>query len=177
MHNFGFGFIPENEFYAELEQLINTYSKKFSTPSFLPHVTIYRDEINSKKAIVAKVNTAAKQIQPFKIEIGDVEFSTTLHQCVFARMKTSAQIMNAHLMMKKVFHNNDSHAFMPHASIVYGDLSMETREKISQEVHLHSKSFMAKKITIFLCDSNKPEEWGIEEQIELKKCSYAHYLY
>lgn len=59
--------------------------------------------------------------------------------------------------------------YMPHASLVYGDLDMETREKICSEIQLKETEFMANKIVIVRADTSNPDDWDVVNKITLKK--------
>jgi len=167
MKKFGFWIIPENNFYQELEKVIQKYGKKYNSPIFTPHMSLHGVVESTDKRVVEIVEKAANKIKPFKIEVGNVEFSTTYFQCVFVRTKTNAKLLDAHLTIRKGFNFQEKHVFMPHASLVYGDFDMETREKISQEIKLLEKNFKARKITIVRADSSKPKDWEIIKQVKL----------
>jgi len=168
MSKFGFWIIPENELYQELDDLIKKYSKEYGSPTFVPHMTIHGAvDTTSDQEVVEDVRQAVQDIKPFEINVGEVEFSTTFFQCVFARMKTSAPLLDTHLALRRNLGYKESHVFMPHASLVYGDFNMKTREKIASEIVLKETHFMASKITIVRADSNDPKDWEIVEQVNI----------
>ena len=87
---------------------------------------------------------------------------------MFARMRTSADLVNAHLILKDALSVEEQHVFMPHASLVYGDFDMVVREKLAHEIKLKSKNFTAEKITIVRANSRDPKEWNIVEQVSIQ---------
>jgi len=168
MKRYGFWIIPENDFYQELKKLIRKYSKKYSSPSFVPHMTIHGSVASTDKNVIEDVLKVASKIKPFEVEVGEVEFSTTYFQCIFARMKTSAIMLNTHLALKKQLKDAENNVFMPHASLVYGDFDMKTREQIVSEIKLKGNKFLANKITIIRANSRDPKDWSTVEHIRFK---------
>jgi len=167
MKKFSFWIIPENDFYQEIEEVVIKYSKEYNSPVFVPHMTLHGSVISTDEDVVRRVEQVASKIKPFEIKIGEVEFSTTYFQCIFVRMKVNAKLLEAHLALKDVLDFKESHVFMPHGSLVYGDFDMETREKIAKEIKLKGIRFMANKITIVRADSSDPKEWDVVDQVSL----------
>lgn len=168
MTKFSFWIIPENDVYQEFNKIITKYSDTYTSPKFVPHMTIHGVVESTDKKVVETIHKAVNNIKKFEVEIGAVEFSTTYFQCIFARIKTNAKLFNTHLTIKNAFNINDNNVFMPHASLVYGDFDMETREKIIQEIEIKNNSFMASKITIVRADTSNPKDWAIVDQVPLR---------
>lgn len=169
MQKYGFWVIPENEFYQELKEIITLYSKKYDAPAFVPHMAIFINQIApTNEQVVNKVRQAANVTKPFAVSIGDVEFSTTYFQCVFARVRTNAHLLNAHLTLKNAFNIDEEIVYMPHTSLVYGNFDMMTREKIASEIYLKNTQFMANKITIVRMDTRDLKDWDMVEQVSFQ---------
>jgi 2'-5' RNA ligase len=168
MTKFSFWLIPENDLYQELEQVIVENAEKSSSPVFVPHVTLHGPVVSTDKQVVVDVRRAISEIKPFEVQVGDAEFSTTYFQCVFARIRTSAELLNAHLALRNSLGVEEDHVFMPHASLVYGDFDMKIRERIAKEIKLKITHFMASKITIVRADSADPKEWGVVDEVGFK---------
>ena len=148
MKKYGFWIVPENISYQELEKIIEKYGEKYNSPLFTPHMTIHGVVSSTDEEVVKIVEKAVKETKPFGLEIGEVEFSSTYHQCIFARVKTNANLFNAYTSLRKAFGAEEKHVFMPHISLVYGDFDMEEREKIIKEIEVKNKNFEATKILL-----------------------------
>lgn len=166
-HKFGFIVIPEGKVFSTFDTLIEKYGKKLHTPTYPPHLTLMHTVEGNEKDIINQVQSTARTIKPFKVEVGPVEFSTTFFQCVFARVYTTAELLNAHLNIKSALDSQEKHVFMPHISIVYGDLSMQAREKISQEIILPKLSFVVDHIIIVNGDQPDPKTWNVIKRVSL----------
>lgn len=161
--------IPENESQLEMQQVVKKYSQQFGYTQFTPHVTLYEVSGREEQEVIEGVKQIASEIEPFELEFGDVEFSTTYFQSVFLRVKTVAHLLNAHLKLRMKFNSDDNHVYMPHISLVYGEHDMETKEEIAKEIKINSKGFKAEKISIVKSTSNDPKDWHVIEQVKFGK--------
>lgn len=167
MNKYAFWLIPEEEVFTEMQKVIIKYSQKYNTPVFIPHLTILSGVKSTDNRVVKDIHAISNQNKPFKLELGKVEFSTTYFQCVFVRIKTRAQLLNTHIGLREKFGYKEEHVYMPHASLVYGDFDMETREKICSEIVLKETEFVANSIVIVRADSGDPNEWDVVRKVTL----------
>ncbi len=163
---YGFWIIPENDLYNELNSIIRKYSIVHKTPIFVPHLTLHGVVSSTDEEVVEVVRKVVKSLTPFNLELGQAEFSNTYYQCVFARVKTSASLFNANAAINNGF-KVEKQVFMPHMSLVYGDFTVEEREKIAHEITIDNKFFEANKVSIVRADSPNPDLWAIVEQMNL----------
>lgn len=166
-NKYGFWIIPENNTYKKFEEIIEKYCQKLGTPCFIPHMTIHGVVESTDEAVVKTIEKVAEKKKPFEVEVGITEFSSTYFQCVFSRIRTSSKLVNLHMPIREAFRFTDKHVYMPHASLVYGDIDMETREVISNEVNLSGQKFEVSKISIVRADTSDPDEWNIVDQVNL----------
>ncbi|OGJ15625.1 MAG: hypothetical protein A2632_00370 [Candidatus Pacebacteria bacterium RIFCSPHIGHO2_01_FULL_46_16] len=167
MNEFSFWIIPENELYQELENVIVKYSAEYASPIFIPHLTLHNPIVSTDEQILVAVREAARKIHPFEIQVGAVECSTTYFQSVFVRMKTSAALLTAHMVLKDALGVTEEFVFMPHVSLVYGDFDMTVRDKMAREITITGKSFQAEKITVVRADSRDPKDWDVVGSVSL----------
>lgn len=168
MNKFSFWLIPDNDLYKELKEVTQKYGKEYNSPVFEPHVSMHSSVASTDQKVVEDVRRAISAIKSFEVKLGDVEFSSTYFQCIFARIKTSAELLNTHLALKDSLSYKKDHVFMPHAGLVYGDFDMQTREKIAKKINLKTTHFTARKLTIVRADSRDPKDWGILEQVNFQ---------
>ncbi len=165
MNKYGFWITPDGEVFAELQKTINELASRYTAPTFSPHMTLHGVVESTDSQVVEKVQNAIKNTQPFKLELGVVEFSTTYFQCVFVRIKTNANLVNAHLELRNAFDSPANHVFMPHASLLYSDMNMEEREKVSNSITITESSFVANEVTIVRADESNPKTWEVVAKV------------
>lgn len=170
-HRYSFITVPKGEVYSTFEKLIDSYGKQLHTPTYPTHLTLMHALEGTENHIVSRVEKFASSIKPFTVEVGKVEFSTTFFQCVFARVNATAELLNTHLALKTALGSQEKHVFMPHISIIYGDLPMETREQISKEITLPTLSFIVDHVTVVNGDNPYPKTWEVIKRIPFQSKS------
>ncbi len=158
MNSFSLWFIPPPNIKKQFQEVISDLSAKYQSPNFKPHITLLGEITGSKSHVLKKTKILALKIKPFSVTFSEISFSTTYFQCVFARVKSQAALMDANLKAKEIF-DVSNNVYMPHLSLLYGDHNMETREKIVSELKVPTNlSFRADKIIVVPCTQN-PADW------------------
>ncbi len=157
--------IPSHDTKKRLKKVIIDLSKKYDGPVFEPHMTLLGNINSEELECIKKTKVLASQIKPFTVSFSEISFSTTYFQSVFLRIKSSAELMEANLKAKKTY-NFKNDVFMPHISLVYADVDMKTRERISNQIKFPNLEFLALELAIVKADSLDPKTWDIVEQIQ-----------
>jgi 2'-5' RNA ligase len=169
-HEFGFWIFPEGDFAQEAAEIIHFYSKQYGFPEFPPHLTLHPHAAFDESRIAETVRAAMSDFQPFAAALGPVEFSTTYFQCVFARVKTTAVLLDVHEALKNALGYQQQNVYMPHVSLVYGDLKPSVKEKIAHDIQLKNTGFSASQVTITRNGgSPDPKDWEVFAQIPFGK--------
>lgn len=109
-------------------------------------MTLFGPIPEDKEEVIRKTKAIAKRIVPFKLTLGEVDYSSTYFQCVFVRVKTSLSLLEARMNLQKTFKIDTF--FMPHISLYYGNIEPEVREKIAKAIKLSKLSFKVDKLII-----------------------------
>ncbi|HJX59385.1 MAG TPA: 2'-5' RNA ligase family protein [Patescibacteria group bacterium] len=155
---------PNGEAKATLDSSVKDLSAKFHGPTFEPHMTLLGPIYGEIDEIVAKAGLLAKQIKPFQVSLGQIDFSTTYFQCVFVRVQTGTSLLTARSFAQKTF--NDTTVFMPHISLYYGNDDIGQRKNIAKSINLPRLEFLADKIIVTPATQN-PQEWEHLAEIPL----------
>lgn len=146
MDRFSLWITPRGNTQKRLEAVVKNLSKKFKGPNFEPHMTLLGPIPEGKEEITRKAQILARKIAPFKLTLGNIDYSSTYFQCVFIRVKTSPPLLEARMATQKAF--NIGSFFMPHISLYYGDVSPKVREKISKSIKLPHLSFIVDRLIV-----------------------------
>ena len=149
-----------------LEAVVKDLSKKFKGPNFEPHMTLLGPIPEGKEAVIRKAGILARKIAPFKLTLGDIDYSSTYFQCVFVRVKTSIPLLEARMEAQKAF--NIGSFFMPHISLYYGNVSPKVRQKIAKSIKLPNLSFVVDRLIVTPATLD-PSKWKHLAEIPLKK--------
>lgn len=142
---------------SKLELVIKDLSKLYGGPIFEPHLTLLGDIPNDKEEMLRSSKKLSAKLKPFKIELGEVSFSTTYFQSVFVRAVAKAPLLKANLLAKKIF-KAENNVFMPHISLLYGNHSMKTREEALTKIKLPQDRYMVNKLIVTPSTSD-PKDW------------------
>src|SRR5207245_1586674 len=99
-----------------------------------PHVTLLGRISGPERKIVSKSAELAQRISPFATRLTRVDYLDRYYQCVFVRVAARDPLVKAHRAAREVFGLEKSPAFMPHLSLIYGDLARDFKEKIVAEL-------------------------------------------
>jgi 2'-5' RNA ligase len=123
--------MPEEPMFSLLRRKISRLSQEFSTPLFEPHVTLLAGIIVPEEECMAKCASLAGCLKPFRIELGDIGCSDEYFRCLFVSVVPADPIIQAHRAARETFNFRDEPAFMPHLSLLYGKLQIETKKGIA----------------------------------------------
>jgi len=165
MNGFSLWITPQGNTQKRLKAVVKDLSKKFKGPIFEPHTTLLGPILEDEDEVVRKTQALARKIAPFKLTLGDVDYSSTYFQCVFVRVKTSVPLLEARMEAQKAFNINSF--FMPHMSLYYGNTEPEVREKIAESVKLPNLSFIVDRLIVTPASSD-PSKWKHLAEIPLK---------
>lgn len=152
---------------SRLTKIVNDLSKKYGGPTFEPHMTIVVNTNDTLENVVSKTKSIAKNTKAFELELGNIDYSTTYFQCVFVRAKTSVPLINLATKAKEKF--DISSFYMPHISLMYGNLDAEEKDKIARSIKLSTLKFKAEKLVITPAGESVPDpkDWKHLAEIPL----------
>jgi 2'-5' RNA ligase len=160
--------IPENGVYRKLSDLISQLSREHNTPSFDPHVTLIGGVLGSEQEVVSKTDRLASIIKPYKVGARNVEYLNEYFKCLFLRVKETDEVVRANSEARKVFGKQSDLKYMPHLSLMYGNLSPQAKEqiiaKIGREIPV---TFDVNSIRLF-STNGRLEEWYEVENFPLE---------
>jgi 2'-5' RNA ligase len=131
---FSLWLMPEERIAHDLSTLIARLSGKHSTPSFEPHVTLIGDINLPTAAAIAKADELAARIEPFEVALNRVEQHDRYFRCIFIKADKTEPLMKAYSMARAVFGHEENEKYMPHLSLVYGNLDAQTRQRVIHSI-------------------------------------------
>lgn len=127
--------MPEGEPRDRLAEEIARLSARLSTPAFAPHVTLLAAiEDASPEDVLATARTLARSLRPFAVHLHGVAGRDEYFRCLFARAALDAPLRAAHAAAARAFGRQPDSAFLPHLSLVYGELPPKDRQRLSAEL-------------------------------------------
>lgn len=156
---------PTGEVYRKLAEIISQLSKKYSTPNFEPHLTLIGDLIGSEEEIISKTLKLAEQLKPFEIKLKKADYFDEYFKCLFIRAGKTKEVIEANNIAREAFNLEPNPEYMPHLSLMYGDLSPEIKEEILTDLGKEfDLSFEVKSIHLF-STTGEVKDWS-----KVKEC-------
>ncbi|GLD93541.1 hypothetical protein PINS_up002133 [Pythium insidiosum] len=128
--------VPDGEAHDVLHDVVREYAARLQTPPFLPHITLLGAVTEMTEAAATETTQRiAERLRAMDLEISVVASKELLYfQCVFALIKKDDELSSAHGIAKELFDRRQEPDFMPHLSLVYGDLGEQQRQDLKREL-------------------------------------------
>ncbi len=142
-------------------RLIDALSQRLGTPRFHPHVTLCGTGDYTEADVRARTAALAARLAPVPIHLTEVGYTEEYFRCLYIKAERSPALLAAHATACAHFGRPAVPDFMPHLSLVYGELSREQKEKIIAEIgRRFDLTFCADAIS--LCwPAGTPESWRV----------------
>ena len=141
--------MPDDKLKERIQRIINSLGKEFSTPLFVPHVTLAGSNDIGEKIMIKKTKDLSEQIKPFKIKLDGFDYSDNYFSSLFVLCEKTKDLTNANSLARKSFGiaTND---YMPHMSLIYTDeLSEDQKKDIIKKLGKLKGEFEVKKLSLF----------------------------
>ncbi len=125
---------PTGEARAELAAIISRLSRAYSTLLFEPHVTLIGELTGQEEELVARTRQLAGRLYPFVVQFGELGGLDEFYRCLFVRLQETAPVMKANAQARQVFHRESDDPYMPHLSLLYGNLPPAVKEEIKAQI-------------------------------------------
>jgi 2'-5' RNA ligase len=161
--------IPEKNIFDRLQSLILKLSKRYNTPAFDPHVTLAGGLMGNEEEIIRKTILLADKIYSFNINLSSVLYMDNLQKCLFIEVSGSKELITANENTKNIFKLQKDSEFLPHLSLIYGQLPEQEKKEIVKMIGQDQSNlnFKVNKIHLFLTNGDI-ESWRKIKEIPLK---------
>jgi 2'-5' RNA ligase len=155
-------------------RLIEESSSSLGTPRFVPHVTLLGGfHAGSHEEALASTRALARTLRALRCQPvcrgTHVEAGQLFYQCVYWRMELDEQLVRAHEEARQAFNAPASpcSVFMPHLSLVYGDVSEEAKAacvasataEVANHLAEEERAFAPLSLSLWWTPSGETERW------------------
>jgi 2'-5' RNA ligase len=162
--------MPTRKIRQRLAGTILDLSREYAAPAFEPHVTLVGGIVGAPQEVTAKMRELARRIPPFTIRLTAVDYLDEYFRCLFVRVATTEPIMTANKAAREVFHLEKQPAFMPHLSLLYGNLPASVKERIIASLGRQFElEFKVSSLHLYLTE-NEPAAWRRLASLGLGLC-------
>jgi len=151
--------MPSGEVRQRLAATILDLSRKYATPAFEPHVTLAEGVVGSVREVAAKMRDLARRIPPFTVRLTAVDGLEEYFRCLFVRVAKTYPLMTANKAARDVFGLEKQPAFMPHLSLLYGNMPASVKKgMIASLGRQFELEFKARSLRLYLI-KGAPQAW------------------
>ena len=145
--------MPAGATEQKFSQLISQLAQRYSSPTFLPHVTLIGSIEAQEEEILTKAQELASLLHPYPLQLTNVDYTDFYYRALFVRVEASAEVLSAYQQARKLFPSAQKTDYMPHLSLLYGDFSVETKKEIIQKIGDHfTDTFEATILYLYLTE-------------------------
>lgn len=148
----------------------------YGGPAFEPHVTVVGDFRGRRSEAVKVLRAAAASVQPYTARVTGVARGSFFYQCVYILLDPTAEVVGASDHCCANFGYNRKTPYMPHVSLLYGDLTDEEKEEARKKAEeldkdIYVLEFEISELALYRTDTTDKtlESWELVEVCHLEK--------
>ncbi|CAK7350342.1 unnamed protein product [Dovyalis caffra] len=127
---------PPEDVAARLKKLMDGLRSEFGGPQFQPHVTVVGAISLTEQDALGKFNSACDGLQAYNATVDRVATGTFFYQCVYLLLHPTAEVVEASAHCTERFGYKNFTPYMPHVSLLYGDLTDDEKKKAQEKVSI-----------------------------------------
>ena len=158
--------MPCREDEAFLASLVSELAARFGTPIFAPHLTLRGDTNATFERLLDDIRAAAAASQPFTEPIAGIETTQAFFRAFYVRFAVSAPLLG----LKRRLDPQETERFMPHVSLLYGNLPEMVKAPATTEFEqrLAGRSIAFDRICVVRSGQDIPiADWTIQASVPL----------
>ncbi|BAT73578.1 hypothetical protein LR48_Vigan01g039500 [Vigna angularis] len=127
--------IPPEDVDVRCANVMTALRSDFGGPHFQPHITLVGAIKLTADDALAKIRSASQALRPFNVTVDRVATGTFFYQCVYLLLRPDLHLLETSAHYCTHFGYASSTPYMPHLSLLYGDLSDEEKQKAQERVN------------------------------------------
>jgi len=165
--------VPDGPEAQAIAALIGELSARFGTPSFPPHVTLLPGLSADAESVVARSRELAGSLRDLSIRFEGLEHSAEFFRALVVRIAPDLPILDARRRAQMAFPAEPAGPFMPHLSLLYGALPVETRRHLAAEARESAPEAIVLRHLEVVVTEGPPTRWRRIERLPLARALSA----
>ncbi|KAL4563405.1 hypothetical protein LXL04_027446 [Taraxacum kok-saghyz] len=150
--------ISSEDVTERMKKLMVGLRSEFGGPEFEPHVTVVGAITLTEDEARDKLKKACEGLKSFNATVQKVATGTFFYQCVYLLLHPTTEVMETGAHCWNHFGYKPSTPYMPHMSILYGDLSEEEKKRAQDKANVldetvKSLSFPIVRLALYKTDT------------------------
>ncbi|XP_050105747.1 cyclic phosphodiesterase-like [Malus sylvestris] len=167
--------LPPDDVAPRLKKLMQGLRAEFGGPQFEPHITVVGAISLTLDDALAKFRSASEGLKAYDAKVDRVATGTGtfFYQCVSLLINPTPQVVEASAHCSGHFGFKRSTPYMPHLSILYGDLTDEEKKKAQEKANtldesIAGLSFPVTRLALFKTD---PKDITLKSWEKIAECT------
>jgi 2'-5' RNA ligase len=146
---------------ARFGDLIRTLAEQHGTPGFEPHITLLGGIAGAQAPAITATAVLARRIAPLHIRLAEIGQRDSYYQCLFVHTVPDAALLQAHRLARAELARRDDAEFVPHLSIVYGNLGRAQKAAIMARLGARLEGdFLVEELAVIRYrKDDQPQDW------------------
>lgn len=150
-----------------LREQIAALARRYRTPRFEPHITLLGAIAGEIEAIRVHAAALARAIAPIEVRLCTLEHTDAYFRCVYLKAEINEALRSAHRLTCQQLQRPMDEEFMPHLSLVYGDLDAVTRSQLVDDIGRSLATHFTLRELALYDYRGSPEQWRCVQAFEL----------
>ena len=155
---------PAEEDAKYLLQIIRKLGKKYRSPTFCPHITVY-SKIRGSSAARLAIHRC-EDVKKFTVKTTDMAFSDDLWKTVFVNAEKNQSLRKIHRTIQRTVPPSTKYEFRPHISLMYKKMADSEKQAVMDSLVIKRK-LIFDKITV-ITSSNDVAKWKVLDRVVLR---------
>ena len=159
--------LPPKPVEDRFAELIERLGKRLGTPHFIPHITLVGTLHSTHDEIIRHTEKLAEALPPIPVRLEGLGWTDQFYRCLFIRAERNDEILRAHKIASTALGKSAEIDFMPHLSLVYGEIPRAQKMLIAGELGTNfDMAFQANRIGLCI-PQGTPEQWKLPYTYQL----------
>lgn len=141
--------MPSGVAFDQLSQIIRTIGRAHRAPVFAPHVTFLGGLPKKESIIIARTEKLCAMLQPYTIRLRGIEYGEEYFRCLYYRVEKTTELDRGYARACNIFEVSPEQ-FVPHVSLMYGDISRALKEKALTAIQPPTNAFTVEHLDLVL---------------------------
>ncbi|KAI4370997.1 hypothetical protein MLD38_019278 [Melastoma candidum] len=135
-HEYSVWAVPPEDVSQRLRCLMAGLRAEFGGPEFDPHITVVGLVSLTEEDALSRFRAACEGLKEYEAVVEGVGTGSIYWQCVYLLIKPTEEVVAASDHCCRHFGYLRSSPYMPHLSLVYGDISDEEKKKAQEKANI-----------------------------------------
>ncbi|XP_057418526.1 cyclic phosphodiesterase-like [Lotus japonicus] len=167
--------IPPDHVRPRIAKLMTDLRSEFGGPHFEPHITVVGAITLTADDALNKLRSACEELKAFQVTVDRVAAGTFFYQCVYLLLHPSPPVVETSAHCSNHFGYKSSTPYMPHLSLLYGDLTDEEKQKAQERAKVldYSLSGLSFEITRLALYKTDTEDKTLKSWEKIAECTLS----